>query len=601
MTGYIDSPVSGAVGVGAQGTEAIPSSTGEVLGAAAAGGFAHAFPIFEAGRATAEMGIDPSSGMPLAEGTFGRTLSADEANASYGIKGRLAWTAPVPEGVAQEQLARKREDIAREDFVARRESGLLTGGAARFVAGLAGGLPGLADPTNIAASFLPVVPEARAALWAARGGVAGRIATGAIEGAAGQAALTPIQMGLAAHDQEDFGATDALLNIALGGVFGGGLHAALGRAPAPETERLATTIDRARPELREDLLRGSVADMAEGRPVEAPAEIFDRSGYIAETGGRARPYDAVPQEPLRLAEFLRQQGGVRNEGDEINTTLDGSRTRPGLINNRTGMSLDRATYAAWEAGYLPDHPEDIGNGQPDTNALLDALDRDVRGTPVYSEQDAFLAAQHRAALDRNAEIDRLSAEHEIPVSGKTQDQFYAALSDKLGRENASAEAERLAASSDQIMQRAAAEGWVPDFGEGSPRTPEEIEHAYRQETAARRADAGEGGLGQPEPVGRAARGDQTGAGPGGRGLGDRRRVEPQPEPELPRELSAEDARPPLDRVNEHIAELERELARGEPEGAARPAELDAADRQVADAEGRARAIEHGGTCLGRRL
>lgn len=80
MTGLFDSAPIGNVALRAQGTSALPSTTGQVMGAELAEGFAHAFPTFEAGRATAEEGIDPDSGLPLPEGTFGPILSADEAD-----------------------------------------------------------------------------------------------------------------------------------------------------------------------------------------------------------------------------------------------------------------------------------------------------------------------------------------------------------------------------------------------------------------------------------------------------------------------------------------------------------------------------------------
>lgn len=593
MAGIITQPITGAVGVEAQGTEAIPSSTGEVLGAEAEGGLAHVFPSYEAYRyGQEEAGLMAG----YVEGERPGMLSADDANARYGIEGRLKFSDPVPEEVAREISQRRHDSIAREDITARRESGLMTGGAARFAAGLVGGLPGIVDPLNIAAAFIPFVPAARAAIWAARAGQGAlaqagvRAGVGALQGAAGGALLAPLQYGLARGEGEDYGAVDALLNIALGGVFGGGLHTLLGRRAAPEAERLALDIERARPETKEALLRGAVADMAEGRPVETPAEIFDRAGYIDEPATGARPYDTVPPEPLRLTSFLQRAGGLRDDAGEL-AARDLGRSRPGLV-NRAGLPLDEAALRAWQEGYLP------GEERPDTNTLLDALDRDRAGTPVYAEQDEFSAAQYRQAVEHNSEIDRLAAEHGIPTRGLTQPQFYAAVTERIGREAAGAEAERLAAGADSIMARAHDEGWVPDFDTGG--SPEELEDAYRSETAARGAAAGQGGAGEPGSVGRAARDDEAGAGRGGRGPGDRRRAEPGAEPDAAAERSGPE-RAPLDELNDEIATLEKELRQGEAEGAARPAELEAADRQVAEAEAEARAIEQSGVCLGRRL
>lgn len=590
MVGLYDMPVGGSQAIEAQGIAAIPSSTGEVLGAAVAGGFAHAFPAYEAARYGVEtMGADPATGMPI-PGFHDTDLSPEEATARYGIKGRLQWTAPVPQAVAEEQSRRQHEAIAREDVIARREGGLLTGGVVRFGAGLVGGLPGLADPLNIAASFLPFVPEARAALWAARGGLAGEALTGVVQGAAGQALLTPLQYGLSKAEGEDYGAVDAILNIALGGVFGGGLHtgaALLGGRSIGRGRDLALTLDREQPETREALLRGALADIAEDRPVTAPGDIA-RAPEQATT--RVTPHETVPQEPLRLASYLAREGGVQESGGELR--FIGARDRPGLI-NRNGISLDEAALKAWEAGFLP------GAERPDINALIDALDRDLKGQPVYRAGDEHAAALHQEAIERNTEIDRLAQEHGIEPRGLNHQQFFDQVAEKIGRPAAAAEAERLAGDSQAIMDRAGAEGWLPDFGEGEPRNAEEIEHAYRQESAARRAETRPPGLAEFGVERRAAGSLEAGDGQGGRGAGAR----PGGTGELPRELSPEAARDPLQLLAEDTAALDREIAQAQAAGelSETSAALTAADALKAEAEANARALEQGGACLGRRL
>ncbi|MGD9614930.1 MAG: hypothetical protein AB7H90_02905 [Alphaproteobacteria bacterium] len=454
MVGFYDAPLGGGAGLERQGTYAVPSTTGEVLGASVRGGFEHAFPTADITRMIDESGAGirppPSAAWaPAADSRIAgdlaardaetpppRLLTPDEANERYGIKGRLSWSAPVYEDVAREQLARKRETIAREDIIARREHGLLTGGVARIGAGLVGGLPGIVDPLNIASAFVPVVGEARAAAWAARYGFAGVAARGAVEGMAGQALLTPLQYGISVYDQEDFGAVDALLNIALGGVFGGGLHTGLhvlGRR-APDIE---AGIEAAPPETREALLRGAVADLAEGRPVETARTIEmppPDYGYIRQGDGDATPYERVPREPQRLASFLRSEGGLIDEGTEL-SSRGYNRGHPGLV-NRNGMSLDDATHAAWEAGYLPNDPET--GGRPRIDALLDALDRDLREGPVYSERDLEAAREFREARDRNTEIDRLAGELGLPTRGITREEFFRRIGERGDTETAGA-------------------------------------------------------------------------------------------------------------------------------------------------------------------
>jgi hypothetical protein len=162
--------------------------------------------------------------LPIAAIQEAPQMSAKEATEQYGIPGALRFDSPVPESVAAEMFDRKREELARQDIMQRSDLGGLSRTAAQF----AGGLPGIADPLMIASGFIPAVPAARAAIMEAT--LEGRAALGAIQGAVAGAALTPVYYGLAKHDQEDYGAVDALLNIALGGVAGGVGQMAFGRA-----------------------------------------------------------------------------------------------------------------------------------------------------------------------------------------------------------------------------------------------------------------------------------------------------------------------------------------------------------------------------------
>lgn len=94
---------------------------------------------------------------------------------------------------------------------------------------LAGFAASAVDPINIASAFIPVVGEARyasmlanATTRAARFGVRARV--GAIQGAAGAAIVEPLPLLAAQQDQTDYDLSDTLLNIAFGGILGGGLH-----------------------------------------------------------------------------------------------------------------------------------------------------------------------------------------------------------------------------------------------------------------------------------------------------------------------------------------------------------------------------------------
>lgn len=114
---------------------------------------------------------------------------------------------------------------------------------------------------------------------------------------------------------------------------------------------------------------------------------------------------AIPDGPAvfgdSLLSFLVKRGGVQDSGGEL-VGRDALRQRPGLV-NRNGVELDMAREAAAEAGYLPE--------DADLNALLDAMDQELRGEPVYSEQfaDKHQLARRTQALDLQRAMDENEA------------------------------------------------------------------------------------------------------------------------------------------------------------------------------------------------
>lgn len=198
-------------------------------------------------------------------------LSPEEANKQYGIQGTLTFDKPTRQREAEllnqwAQLRRQREDQLR-----RATPGFFPA-AARFGAGF---LAGALDPINIASAFIPVVGEERWAATLARAGIesttVARLSRGAIEGAVGQAVVEPITYLQSQREQADYTMADSLLNIAFGTVLGGGLHAGFGKVG----DLLAP------PASREALLRGSVAALADGRPVRVAEALRLPSSTLA--------------------------------------------------------------------------------------------------------------------------------------------------------------------------------------------------------------------------------------------------------------------------------------------------------------------------------
>jgi hypothetical protein len=142
------------------------------------------------------------------------------------------WARPglsYTEGMTAEwaALLAERHDATerRKDILARDPGGVGRGGlilGSRLAAQLA-------DPIGLASGFVPIVSQARYAAMASRLGRYGaRAATGAIEGAVGQAMLEPFVYSASQSYQRDYDFTDSLGNVAMGGLFGAGLRSAAG-------------------------------------------------------------------------------------------------------------------------------------------------------------------------------------------------------------------------------------------------------------------------------------------------------------------------------------------------------------------------------------
>jgi len=258
-------------------------------------------------RSNAEQGLYDEQGNQIIA-PEPRMAPAD-ANAKYGIPGELAFDNPVPESVASQLYDAKREELVRQDAAMRAPSGIWEG-AKRFGAGF---VASAIDPLNIAASFVPVVGEARYGVWLAdAGGAIGRAGVragvGAAQGIAGQAPLSLMRYGLSKQEQADYSATDALLDAVYGGLLGGGLHAIGGgigdavfdKFRGTDAARLADSDLAA----REAALRTSIAQMADGRPVEV-RPVFDgglRRELNSTTALSRAPEIPAEFDPLAMAD-----------------------------------------------------------------------------------------------------------------------------------------------------------------------------------------------------------------------------------------------------------------------------------------------------------
>ena len=194
--------------------------------------------------------------------------SPDELNARYGDLG-LSFEAPEREAVADMLADLRREELARQRVLARDSRAGFWTEAVYFGAGL---LATAADPINVASAFVPIVGPTRFAQWAARTGVTtARAGRGVAEGVAGAALVEPIVLAGAEAESADYGTVDSLMNLAFGGILGGGLHVAGGKLvdlAGGRGRAMREKLAAAAPETREAVVRTAVAQTATGRKVD---------------------------------------------------------------------------------------------------------------------------------------------------------------------------------------------------------------------------------------------------------------------------------------------------------------------------------------------
>jgi hypothetical protein len=355
-------------------------------------------------------------------------LTPDQIKRDYGHLG-VKFDKPTPKRVVEMTAERRQADMHREEIIAASPQNIGAMGT-RFGAALLGSA---VDPLNVASAFIPVLREARfAAIAGTAGKTVARAASGAAAGVTGAAVIEPIAFGISRQIQLDYSMSDALLNVALGGVLGGGLHVT-GGAIADRMLRTNIKTDTglgslkayeklqqkdafvASPVARESAFRASVAQTIQGREIDVvPVFEVDRASRTVEAP-EVRPsvlpddpevrevisyYKSVKSfeaerrkaplpKPEGLAQFLVSKGGLRDFQGEVAAVLgdaryrvEGVKGRPKLLNDKKGRNLDDAALAAFEAGYFRERPT--------VAEFLEALEEDVRGTGRFTQEGEML-------------------------------------------------------------------------------------------------------------------------------------------------------------------------------------------------------------------
>jgi hypothetical protein len=263
-----------------------------------------------------------------------KVLDPEALNERFKLPG-LKYDAPMAEKTAQDIYETHRTRLMREDVVKRAGGGVALG-AAQLGAGF---LAGLLDPLNVAAAFIPIVPEAmvaaRLSTAAARASLMQRTAiragVGAIEGAGGQAFMEPGMIALNAAELNDYGAAQVLQNLAFGATLGGIIRAGAGHLLDP----------RLPPEDIRAVAQAALAQVVDGRPVDVTALIdhvnaraaaqrlqgwHTRLGQILdEEEARARPIrdaegriqDSIANRGVAIARAEDRLSALRSEADSL--------------------------------------------------------------------------------------------------------------------------------------------------------------------------------------------------------------------------------------------------------------------------------------------
>lgn len=196
-------------------------------------------------------------------------LKADDLNKEHAELG-LVFKKDTRKGVVDYLVERKKLERKRQDVVSRADVGFL-GGAGFFLSSLG---TSFVDPVNIAASFVPVVGQARFANMVARAGLLrARIGKGAIEGFVGNAAIEPLVYGVAKSEQADYGAYDAFINLTAGTLIGSTFHVGFGKlgdflAKKRGKPNIYQRLAAISPEHQQSLLRHSVVRLSKGQRVD---------------------------------------------------------------------------------------------------------------------------------------------------------------------------------------------------------------------------------------------------------------------------------------------------------------------------------------------
>ncbi len=489
--------------VQARRADLIPGSTGDVLGSAVAEAFSDS-PGPRMARVLARGYVDRGDGtyeplnafddlgLPTGELPPSPLVPLATLKEQYDIPGVLSFDKDTPQSVAQSLYDHKVAQMRRAQVIGRADNALTQGAAARFIASMIGSI---ADPVNLAAMFVPGVNETTAARMLAVGvgastleRVGVRALAGATQGAAGMAALEPLNYALSRQERDDWTMGGALLNVLLGTVAGAGLHSGMGALlersrglPDWAPARVASErIQAASPEVQQALGRGAVAAQVEGRPFEASAlldlsENLEAAQQIRRLADAQTRIEAEAAQEMAAVRAQREQAGRRNTPAEAAARSGdlAERLRADADNLREDMA--RVRERALASGM-----------DEQTAGRLEAVDAELAGTIPAARRRALTAermmlVEGRGTLDTGSAGELSAARDAAELKG-----LQAALDRaETGADRAEAAMAVASKEAEVVATQRAALAKVADTGERTAMARLEARQAVVDANAAR--------------------------------------------------------------------------------------------------------------------
>ena len=205
-------------------------------------------------------------------------LDRDELNKQYGDLG-LVFEKDTRSGLVDYLVERKKLENERAEVISRGPDSKLAK-SFFFLESLG---TSFLDPINLAASFVPIVGQARFANMVARSGKnIARMKKGFVEGFVGNAAVEPLVYGVAKSEQANYDAWDSFANIAVGGFIGSAAHVGFGRigdfiAEKRGKPNIYQKLAAISPENQQALLQYSVGKVLKGEKVDTGNLIVEKT------------------------------------------------------------------------------------------------------------------------------------------------------------------------------------------------------------------------------------------------------------------------------------------------------------------------------------